>query len=60
MPDEKMTVKKIVEEFGIGEPIVYKMFKDPKFPAQTYTRPMFILRSEFLKYLTVRHDELCD
>lgn len=58
--EDKMTVKDIVKEFGIGEPIVYKMFKDPKFPAQTYTRPQFILRSELMKYFSIRHDELCN
>ena len=30
MPDEKMTVAKISEEYGIGEHAVRKMFNDPK------------------------------
>lgn len=60
MPDDKMTVKKIAEEYKIGEPTVYKMFKDPELPVQDYTQPQFVLRSELLKYFTKRHDNLCD
>lgn len=60
MPDEKMTVAKISEEFGIGENLVYKMFKDENLPVQNYTKPQFVLRSELLKYFATRHDYLCD
>ncbi len=55
---DKLTVKDIVEEFGISEPIVRKMFKDPEFPAQIYTKPMFITRDNLMKYLSKRHDNL--
>lgn len=58
MPDDKLTIKDIIEEYGIGENTVYEMFKDPELAAQTYTKPMFVLRSELLKYFSKRHDEL--
>lgn len=58
MPKEKMTVKDIMEEFGIGDVKVYEMFKDPELPVQTYTKPQFVLRSELLKYFSKRHDNL--
>ena len=60
MPEDKLTVKDIVDQYGIGEPAVYRMFKDPELPAQTYTSPMFVLRSELLKYFSKRHDNLKD
>ena len=60
MPDEKMTVAKISEEYGIGENLVYKMFKDKDLPVQNYTKPQFVLRSELMKYFSTRHDYLCD
>lgn len=56
MPDDKMTVKKIAEEFGIGEPTIYKMFQDPELPVQDYTTPKFVMRSELLKYFSKRHN----
>lgn len=58
MPDDKLTVQDIVKEFGIGDVTVYEMFKDPELPAQTYTKPMFVLRSELLQYFRKRHDNL--
>lgn len=58
MPKEKMTAKDVMEEFGLGEPTVYKMFADPELPVQEYTKPKFVLRSELLKYFSVRHDYL--
>ena len=60
MSEEKMTVAKISEEFGIGTNLVYKMFNDPELPVQNYTKPQFVLRSELMKYFSVRHDYLCD
>lgn len=60
MPDEKITIKRLIEEWGIGENMAYKMFDDPNLPVQTYTRPKFVLRSELMKYWSVRHDNLCD
>lgn len=58
MPEDKMTVQKIVEEYGIGQETVYEMFKDPTLPVQTYTKPNFVLRGELLKYFCKRHDNL--
>lgn len=58
MPDDKMTVQKIVEEYGIGDVTVYEMFKDPELPVQTYTKPQFVLRGELIKYFSKRHDNL--
>ena len=58
MPEDKMTVERIVEEYGIGKDTVRTMFKDPKIPVQTYTKPFFVLRTELIKYFCVRHDYL--
>lgn len=58
MPDDKMTVQRIVEEYGIGDVTVYEMFKDPELPVQTYTKPQFVLRGELVKYFSKRHDNL--
>ena len=56
--DEKLTVKKITEEYGINKDKVYQMFQDPNLPVQTYVKPQFVLKSEFEKYLSSRHDYL--
>lgn len=56
--NEKLTVKKITEEYGINKDKVYQMFQDPKLPVQTYVKPQFVLKSEFEKYLSTRHDYL--
>lgn len=53
--DRLMTAEEIMEEFKIGQVTVYEMFKDKDLPVQKYTKPMKVLRSEFFKYLTVRH-----
>lgn len=64
MPEEtislqdKMTAKRIVEEYGISLPTVYEMFKDPEMPTQTYTKPHFVLRCDLIKYFSKRHDNL--
>lgn len=58
MPEDKMTVEKIVSDFGIGLDTVREMFKDPELPVQTYTRPQFVLRGELMKYFSKRHDNL--
>ena len=56
--NEKLTVKRITEEYGINKDKVYQMFQDPKLPVQTYVKPQFVLKSEFEKYLSMRHDYL--
>lgn len=56
--NEKLTVKRITEEYGINKDKVYQMFQDPKLPVQTYVKPQFVLKSEFEKYLSSRHDYL--
>lgn len=56
--DEKLTVKRITEEYGINKDKVYQMFQDTKLPVQTYVKPQFVLKSEFEKYLSTRHDYL--
>ena len=56
--NEKLTVKRITEEYGINKDKVYQMFQDPKLPVQTYVKPQFVLKSEFEKYLSTRHDYL--
>lgn len=58
MPEEKLTAKDIAKEYKISIDRVYKIFKDPELPVQTYTKPIFVLRSEWLKYLSARHDYL--
>jgi len=58
MPEDKMTVQDIVEQYEIGQETVYAMFKDPELPVQTYTKPNFVLRAELIKYFTKRHDNL--
>ena len=58
MAKEIMTVQDVVEEFGIAEPAVYRIFKDPELPVQAYTKPMFVLRSKLLEYFETRHDDL--
>lgn len=57
-PVEKLTVQDIVEQYGIAENKVYQMFKDPELAVQDYVRPKFVLKDEFEKYLSVRHDYL--
>ncbi len=56
--NEKMTIRKITEEYGMGYEKVWKMFKDPELPVQSYTKPAFVLRGELEKYFRVRHDYL--
>ena len=58
--DDKMTVNRIVEEYKVGENTVRKMFHDPELAVQTFTNPQFVLRSELLKYFSVRHDYLSE
>lgn len=58
MPDEIMTAKDITEEFGLNENLVYRILKDKDLPVQEYAKPKFVLRSELLKYFSVRHDYL--
>ena len=58
MAKEIMTVQDVVEEFGIAEPAVYRIFKDPELAVQQYTKPMFVLRSKLLEYFETRHDYL--
>ena len=56
--NEKLTVKRITEEYGINKDKVYQMFQDPRLPVQTYVKPQFVLKSEFEKYLSTWHDYL--
>ena len=58
MQKEILTVQDVVEEFGIPEPAVYKIFKDKDLAVQQYTKPMFVLRSKLLEYFETRHDYL--
>lgn len=58
--NEKLTMKDIEREYGIGQTKVWKMFQDKELPVQTYCRPQFVLRGEFQKYLKKRHDYLCN
>ena len=60
MPDKKMTAKDIMEEFGLNQALVYRILQDEELPTQTYCKPKFVLRSELLKYFSVRHDYLCN
>lgn len=58
MPTDKLTVQDIVKDYEIGQETVYEMFKDPELPVQIYTKPMFVLRGELLRYFSKRHDNL--
>ncbi len=57
---EPMTIKKIMAEYQIGYNKVWQMFKDKKLPVQRYCKPMWVVRGEFEKYISVSHDELCN
>ena len=55
---DKMTAKRISDEYQISMPTVYQMFKDPEMPVQKYTKPFFVLRKDLLQYFSKRHDKL--
>lgn len=59
-PDDKMTAKRIAEEYGMGKNTVYRMFNDPELPVQKVTYPYFVLRSELLKYFSTRHESFSE
>ncbi len=53
-----LTAEDIVAEYGIALPAVYKIFKCPELPVQTYTKPYMVKRDKFEEFFNVRHDEL--
>lgn len=57
--NELLTMKQVQEEFGIGENMVQKIFKDEELPVQRYTVPFKVTRQAFYNYLNSKHDYLC-
>lgn len=57
-PNELLTVEQVHKEYGIGENMVRKMFKDPKLPVQRYTVPFKVTRSAIYNYMNEEHDYL--
>ena len=55
---DKLTVKDVMKEFGLSEKKTRELFSNPEFPAQKFTKPMFVLRSELLKYFSIRHEKI--
>lgn len=59
-PNELLTIKQVHEEFGIGEIMVQKMFRDPELPVQRYTSPFKVTRGALNVYLNKKHDYLSE
>lgn len=59
-PNELLTIEQVHKEFGIGENMVRKMFKDPNLPVQRYTTPFKATRQAINKYINEKHDYLSE
>ena len=57
-PNEFLTRKDIIEQYGIGYNKVDEIFRDKNLPVQRYCKPQKVTRQAFEKYINSNHDYL--